>query len=339
MHAPAVDEVRFSSSTSNTGSSVDFRCGSRHSLRIKDIGNLIGRGAFGQVFEANAYLTTYDKDPLKVAVKKLKESATEEEIRNLRDEVEQMINVGPHPNIIGLFGSVFFDGQYCIVMEYAELGDLLTYLKTECAFPLQYVRVGSDGLMVEQSAPKVEDNANLMMFAWQISKGMRHLEMHRVIHRDLATRNCLLTRGPIAKVSDFGLSKDAYELGHYKRIQKDRVPFKWLSPEALLWGQYSSKSDVWAFGVLLWELYTFGGTPYPQVTTDMELMRDLFKEYLSINHGPSHLMGAMHCSTYIRPIVRYRIMRACWRGDPRQRPSFKQLEETLDQLIQQTRNV
>lgn len=66
-------------------------------------------------------------------------------------------------------------------MEYAELGDLLTYLKTECAFPLQYVRVGSDGLMVEQSAPKVEDNANLMMFAWQISKGMGHLEMHRVI--------------------------------------------------------------------------------------------------------------------------------------------------------------
>ncbi|CAG5127457.1 unnamed protein product, partial [Candidula unifasciata] len=101
---------------------------------------------------------------------------------------------------------------------------------------------------------------------------MSHLEIHRFIHRDLAARNCLLTRGPIAKVSDFGLSKDAYELGHYKRVQKDRVPFKWLSPEGLLWGQYSSKSDVWAFGILLYELYTFGGTPYPQVTTGKSVL-------------------------------------------------------------------
>ncbi|KAI8782127.1 fibroblast growth factor receptor 2, partial [Biomphalaria glabrata] len=324
LHSPASDEVRLSSA-STTSSSVDFRCGPRHSLRIKDIGNMIGRGAFGQVYEANAYITSHDKEPVKVAVKKLKDSATEEEIRNLRDELEQMLNVGSHPNIIGLFGSVFYEGQCCIIMEYAELGDLLTYLKTECAFPLQYVRVGSDGLMVEQSAPKVEDNANLMMFAWQISKGMGHLEMHRVIHRDLATRNCLLTKGPIAKVSDFGLSKDAYELGHYKRIQKDRVPFKWLSPEALLWGQYSSKSDVWAFGVLLWELYTFGGTPYPQVTT--EQLRELHEYGYRMSKPPA-------C-----PDQLYRIMRACWRGDPRQRPSFRQLEETLDQLIQQTRNM
>ncbi|CAL1533345.1 unnamed protein product [Lymnaea stagnalis] len=320
----SMEDAHFSS-VSNTSTSVEFRCSGRHSVRLKEIGPLIGRGAFGQVFEGHAYVTSYDKEPIKVAVKRLKEMASDDEVKNLREELEQMINVGPHPNIIGLYGSAVYEGQYCIIMEYADLGDLLTYLKTECAFPLQYVSVGSDGLVVEQSAPKVEDNANLMMFAWQIAKGMRHLEMHRFIHRDLAARNCLLTKGPIAKVSDFGLSKDAYEIGHYKRVQKDRVPFKWLSPEALLWGQYSCKSDVWAFGILIWELYTFGGTPYPQVTT--EQLRELHEYGYRMSKPPA-------C-----PEQLYRIMRACWREDPRQRPSFKQLEQTLDHLIQQTRKV
>ncbi|GFR99328.1 fibroblast growth factor receptor [Elysia marginata] len=104
---------------------------------------------------------------------------------------------------------------------------------------------------------------------------------------------------------------------------KDRVPFKWLSPEALLWGQYSSKSDVWAFGILLWELYTFGGTPYPQVTT--EQLRELHEKGYRLSRPPA-------C-----PEKLYRIMRSCWRDDARQRPSFKQLEYTLDSLIQRTR--
>ncbi|NP_001232922.1 leucine-rich repeat receptor tyrosine kinase [Aplysia californica] len=314
-------DTQHSSSSSKTSS--DFRCSGRHHLCIKEIGNMIGRGAFGQVYDAYAYLKPMDREPTKVAIKRLKETATEEERKNLKEELEQMLNVGPHPNIIGLFGSAVCEGQLCIVMEYAELGDLLSYLKHQCTFPLQYVRVGSDGLVVEQSAPRVEDNASLMVFAWQIAKGMGHLEMHRFIHRDLAARNCLLTMGPIAKVSDFGLSKDAYELGHYKRVQKDRVPFKWLSPEALLWGQYSSKSDVWAFGILLWELYTFGGTPYPQVTT--EQLRDLHENGYRLSKPPA-------C-----PEQLYRIMRTCWREDPRQRPSFRQLEVTLDLLIQKTK--
>ncbi|BFZ08768.1 hypothetical protein BsWGS_11806 [Bradybaena similaris] len=317
LHILDTDTQNSHGSNSN---SVEFRCNGRHCLLIKSVGTMIGRGAFGQVYEGYAYLSSHDKEPSKIALKRLKDSASDEEVKSMKEELDQMLNVGPHPNIIGLYGSVFYDGQLCIVMEYADLGDLLTYLKTQCAFPLQYVSVGSNGLVVEQSAPKVEDNRNHMMFAWQIAKGMSHLESHRFIHRDLATRNCLLTRGPIAKVSDFGLSKDAYELGHYKRVQKDRVPFKWLSPEALLWGQYSSKSDVWAFGILLWELYTFGGTPYPQVTT--EQLRELHENGYRMSKPPA-------C-----PEQLYRIMRACWREDPRQRPSFKQLVQTLDNLIQ-----
>ncbi|GFR81369.1 receptor protein-tyrosine kinase [Elysia marginata] len=166
----------------NGGLSVDVcsrQTDFRRTLCIREIGAMIGRGAFGQVFEASAYLSPQDKETTKVALKKLKDMATSEEIKNFRLEFEQMLNVGPHPNIIGLYGSIMHEGQLCIVMEYAELGDLLTYLRTDVTSPTQYVRVASNGHVIEQTTPEVQDNALLMMFAWQICKGMKHLEMHR----------------------------------------------------------------------------------------------------------------------------------------------------------------
>ncbi|KAK7503438.1 hypothetical protein BaRGS_00005359, partial [Batillaria attramentaria] len=296
-------------------------CEMRLHIRRVRVGRLLGRGAFGQVHEGVIFCTQNNsKRTLPVAVKRLKDRALEEEGKVLHEELEQMILVGSHPNIIGLLGSCVHEGNLHIIMELAEQGDLLTYLRNRKLWHEQYVSVAKDGTLSMQKAPQVTDHAELMMFAWHIARGMSHLEELKCIHRDLAARNCLLAAGPVAKLSDFGLSRDVYENGYYFRRSKGRIPYKWLSPEAMLWGQYSSKSDVWSYGVLLWEIATLGGTPYSGI--------------------PPERIGEMHRARYRLPQPPrcpdnfYRVIRCCWHEDPRKRPTFRQLCDVIDHFVQ-----
>ncbi|XP_070193884.1 fibroblast growth factor receptor 4-like [Littorina saxatilis] len=149
--------------------------------------------------------------------------AADDERKALQEELEQMLLVGPHPNIIQLIGSCMHDGSLHIIMELAEQGDLLNYLRQGKLRHEQYVSVGPDGTLREQKALHVTDHYELMLFSWHIAKGMSHLESVKCIHRDLAARNCLLTSGPAAKLSDFGLSRDVYENGYYLRHSKTSV--------------------------------------------------------------------------------------------------------------------
>ncbi|XP_071082770.1 uncharacterized protein [Haliotis cracherodii] len=287
--------------------------------RLK-IGRLLGRGAFGNVHEGFAYGTGIaDNRPLRVAIKRLKDSASDEERQAFKTELDQMRLLGNHTNIIGLVGSCNLNGQMAILMEYAEMGNLLSYLKEKSAKLENYVSVSADGAIAEEKSRQITEETELMLFAWQIARGMAHLESLKCVHRDLASRNVLIAAGPIAKISDFGLTRDVYENGYYFRTSKGRLPYKWLSPEALLWGQYNNKSDVWSFGVLLWEIATLGGSPYPGVPAD----------HLSELHRTGYRMPQPpNC-----PDKLYGIINACWNEDPRQRPPFHRLTEILDQLL------
>lgn len=106
---------------------------------------------------------------------------------------------------------------------------------------------------------------DILSFAWQISKGMAYLTEIKLVHRDLAARNVLLAEGKVCKISDFGLTRDVYEDDAYLKKSKDRVPVKWMAPESLADHIYTTKSDVWAFGVVCWELITLGASPYPGI--------------------------------------------------------------------------
>ncbi|UYV70167.1 RET [Cordylochernes scorpioides] len=152
------------------------------------------------------------------------------------------------------------DGPLYLVMEYAEHGSLLGVLRGSRAAD-NPAYLGLDGTV--QLGLK-----QLLAFSWQIARGMAYLSDMKVVHRDLAARNVLVAEGLMAKISDFGLSRDVYEGDAYLRRSRGRVPVKWMALESLEAHLYTTKSDVWSFGVILWEIVTLGATPYPGVTPE-----------------------------------------------------------------------
>ncbi|GLH10116.1 Tyrosine-protein kinase receptor torso [Gryllus bimaculatus] len=149
---------------------------------------------------------------------------------------------------------------------------------------------------------------------------MAYLSDIKLVHRDLAARNVLVAEGGICKISDFGLTRDVYEDDTYMKRSKGRVPVKWMSLESLADHMYTSKSDVWSFGVLLWELVTLGASPYPGVAV----------------HNLFHLLKAgyrMQRPDNCSPAL-YRIMRSCWNESPDDRPTFKELTSIFEKMLQ-----
>jgi len=147
---------------------------------------------------------------------------------------------------------------------------------------------------------------------------MDYLASKRCVHRDLAARNVLVSEDSVLKIADFGLARNI-EKDYYRKTTDGRLPVKWMAIESLIGQVYTSQSDVWSFGVLLWEIMTLGGTPYPGIPA-----QELFKR---LENG--HRMEApVNCSREI-----YILMRECWRERPLERPTFKELVEELDHFL------
>ncbi|KAM3593690.1 uncharacterized protein V6R79_019352 [Siganus canaliculatus] len=153
---------------------------------------------------------------------------------------------------------------------------------------------------------------DLLSFAFQVAKGMDFLSSKNCIHRDLAARNVLVTKGRMAKIGDFGLARDIENDSNYVVRGNVRLPVKWMAPESTFQGIYTMKSDVWAYGILLWEIFSLGVTPYPGMKVDHNF-------YSMIERG-----FKMDCPYYANESV-YGIMCKCWALDPCKRPSFSKL--------------
>ncbi|XP_022699573.1 uncharacterized protein LOC111266387 [Varroa jacobsoni] len=286
--------------------------------------NLLGEGEFGKVVRAQAWSIAGRDGYSTVAVKMLKDNASTQDAQDLLQELQTLKEVD-HVNVIKLLGACTSrDGPLYVIVEYCELGSLRSYLR-RCRniSSIEDLRaVQNPTYLGEDPRTQLPATQQLISFMWQIARGMGYLSDMKVIHRDLATRNILVARDNVIKISDFGLSRDVYEGDTYLKRSRQKVPVKWMALESLEDQIYTTKSDVWSFGVVLWEIVTLGATPYPGING--ELLCQLLKEGY-------RMFQPKHCSSQL-----YGLMRDCWKTDPNERPSFKVLAQKFDRLLQDT---
>uniref|UniRef100_A0A0X3P5L2 Protein kinase domain-containing protein n=1 Tax=Schistocephalus solidus TaxID=70667 RepID=A0A0X3P5L2_SCHSO len=235
-----------------------------------------------------------------VAVKILNENSGPSNLQALLEEAKVMVSVS-HPNCLRLLGVCLSGTRRCLVSEYIANGSL------DC-----YLRRHKGGL----------SNRLLLLWAAQIADGMAYLEATGIIHRDLATRNVLVKRQDLVQITDFGLAKmlSGDEEHGEVIVQSGRVPIRWLAVETLTSGRYSFKTDVWAYGVTLWELFTFGERPYANIDT-----ADV-KRYV--------LEGGRLMQPDICTLDAYQLLLlSCWRENPEARSSFIELLHLLQSRV------
>nr|XP_005005898.1 Abelson tyrosine-protein kinase 2 isoform X1 [Cavia porcellus] len=250
----------------------------------------LGGGQYGEV-----YVGVWKKYSLTVAVKTLKEDTME--VEEFLKEAAVMKEI-KHPNLVQLLGVCTLEPPFYIVTEYMPYGNLLDYLR-ECN--------------------REEVTAVVLLYmATQISSAMEYLEKKNFIHRDLAARNCLVGENHVVKVADFGLSR-LMTGDTYTAHAGAKFPIKWTAPESLAYNTFSIKSDVWAFGVLLWEIATYGMSPYPGI--DLSQVYDLLEKGYRMEQPEG-------CPPKV-----YELMRACWKWSPAERPSFAETHQAFETMF------
>uniref|UniRef100_A0A8C4QIT8 Fibroblast growth factor receptor n=1 Tax=Eptatretus burgeri TaxID=7764 RepID=A0A8C4QIT8_EPTBU len=280
------------------------------------LGKPLGEGCFGQVVMGEGMGIEPDK-PKKtttVAVKMLKDDATDKELSDLVSEMDMMKIIGKHMNIINLLGACTQGGPLYVLVEYAALGNLREFLRAR-----RPPSFDSNAGLAQPRPDEALAFHDLVSCTFQVARGMEYLASRKCIHRDLAARNVLVTEERLMKIADFGLARDIHHIDYYKKTSNGRLPVKWMAPEALFDRVYTHQSDVWSFGVLMWEIFTLGGSPYPGIPVEelFKLLRDGYRM-----EQPSN------CSTEL-----YLVMRECWAHMPMQRPTFTQLVNDLDHIL------
>nr|BAE94422.1 fibroblast growth factor receptor [Spodoptera frugiperda] len=282
------------------------------------IGKVLGEGEFGKVVKAECVGILKPGMQSVVAVKMLKEGHTDAEMMALVSEMEMMKMIGKHVNIINLLGCCTQDGPLYVIVEYAPNGNLREFLRNH--------RPGNryESPTEDLKEKKTLTQKDLVSFSYQVARGMEYLASRRCIHRDLAARNVLVSDDCILKIADFGLAKDVHSNDYYRKKTEGRLPVRWMAPESLYHKVFTTQTDVWSFGVLLWEIMTLGGTPYPTVPG----------QYMYQHLSAGHRMEKPPCCS----LEIYMLMRECWSFSPGDRPSFTELVEDLDKILTVTAN-
>ncbi|EFO85700.1 CRE-KIN-16 protein [Caenorhabditis remanei] len=261
----------------------------------------------------------------------------------LASELRLMCAIGRFPNVLALVGAVTVDlrkGKLLIVTEYVDCGDLHKYLK-------DHRDIFEDHLVVDKSEPnsyltplsskrktymfKTENGeqenminesleslttSDLLSFGLQIANGMQYLASIPMVHRDLALRNVLLKKNKTIRIADFGMARKYEDNTSYYRTKKTKdapVPVRWMSPEAFYGMRFTQQSDVWSFGICLYELFTLGGLPYPDIQSE--------DVYTYMQSG-RRCEQPDHCHVEL-----YDLMKLCWQQKPELRPTFNVIVE------------
>ncbi|XP_060524650.1 tyrosine-protein kinase receptor torso-like [Cylas formicarius] len=297
--------------------------------------SITGVGAFGIV--QKGYYNLQSDKRLEVAVKMLKAKSTEDQVKQFYDEIEIMKTVPKHQHIVYLIG-VITKNRYqnpLMLVEYCSKGDLQSFLRKV------WIALGEkdhDNKTDDELEPKMFSNKfyeiessifeddlslkskDLLSFARQIAIGMEFLASLKIIHRDLAARNILITKDNVLKISDFGLSRDVYTNNMYQKTTAGKLPIRWMALESLTHQMYTTESDIWSFGIVVWEIVTLGGHPYPTINSE-DLIHRL--------RGGFRMERPLNCDEQV-----YGLMLKCWDAVPKQRPPFEELVGIFDKLLE-----
>ncbi|NXK98531.1 DDR2 protein, partial [Formicarius rufipectus] len=254
--------------------------------------------------------------PVLVAVKMLRADANKNARNDFLKEIKIMSRL-KDPNIIRLLAVCITDDPLCMITEYMENGDLNQFLSRQHA--------GSPTAGHTPTPSLVPPDSDLRFMATQIASGMKYLSSLNFVHRDLATRNCLVGKQYTIKIADFGMSRNLYS-GDYYRIQGRAVlPIRWMSWESILLGKFTTASDVWAFGVTLWETFTLcREQPYSQLSDEQVIENT--GEFFRDQGRQTYLPQPALCPDSV-----YKLMLSCWRRDTKDRPSFQDIHRLLQE--------
>ncbi|NXD06422.1 ROS1 kinase, partial [Nothocercus nigrocapillus] len=269
----------------------------------------LGSGAFGEVYEGTAVDILADgSGESKVAVKTLKKGATDHEKSEFLKEAHLMSKFD-HPHILKLLGVCLLNEPQYLILELMEGGDLLSYLR---------------GARKQKLQSPLLTLTDLLDICLDICKGCVYLEKMHFIHRDLAARNCLVSVkeyegcSRVVKIGDFGLARDIYKNDYYRKRGEGLLPVRWMAPESLIDGVFTNRSDVWAFGILVWETLTLGQQPYPGFS-NTEVLHHVQSggRMESPNNCPDDLCD---------------LMTRCWAQEPHNRPTFFYIQDKLQEI-------
>ncbi|XP_038580408.1 protein tyrosine kinase 2aa isoform X14 [Micropterus salmoides] len=260
-----------------------------------ELGRCIGEGQFGDVHQG--VYNSPDKPALPVAIKTCK-NCTSDSVREKFLQEALTMRQFDHPHIVKLIG-VITENPVWIIMELCTLGELRSFLQVR-KYNL--------------------DLATLILFAYQLSTALAYLESKRFVHRDIAARNVLVSSVDCVMLGDFGLSRYMEDSSYYK-ASKGKLPIKWMAPESINFRRFTSASDVWMFGVCMWEILMFGIKPFQGVKNNDVIGR--------IENG-ERLAMPPQC-----PPTLYSLMTKCWSYDPSKRPRFTELKTQLSTILEE----
>uniref|UniRef100_A0A8C5UTN8 receptor protein-tyrosine kinase n=1 Tax=Microcebus murinus TaxID=30608 RepID=A0A8C5UTN8_MICMU len=281
----------------------------------------IGEGAFGRVFQARAPgLLPYEPFTM-VAVKMLKEEASADMQADFQREAALMAEFD-NPNIVKLLGVCAVGKPMCLLFEYMAFGDLNEFLRSMSPHSVCSLSHSdlSTRAQVSSPGPPPLSCAEQLCIARQVAAGMAYLSERKFVHRDLATRNCLVGENMVVKIADFGLSRNIYSADYYKANENDAIPIRWMPPESIFYNRYTTESDVWAYGVVLWEIFSYGLQPYYGMAHE---------EVIYYVRDGNILSCPDNC-----PLELYNLMRLCWSKVPADRPGFASIHRILERMCE-----
>ncbi|XP_030091567.2 inactive tyrosine-protein kinase 7 isoform X1 [Serinus canaria] len=302
MTAEIQEEVALTSLGSSSGASKRHSATDKMHFPRSNLQTIttLGRGEFGEVFLAKAKGAEDGEGEALVLVKSL-QTRDEQLQLDFRREAEMFGKLN-HANVVRLLGLCREAEPHYMVLEYVDLGDLKQFLR---------ISKSKD----ESLKPQPLTTKHKVSLCTQVALGMEHLSNGRFVHRDLAARNCLVSAQRQVKVSSLSLSKDVYNSEYY-HFRQAWIPLRWMPPEAVLEDEFSTKSDVWSFGVLMWEVFTHGEMPYTPLADDEVLA--------GLQSGKTKLPHPEGCPSRLA-----KLMQRCWAPSPKDRPSFSELATTL----------
>ncbi|KAL8598131.1 hypothetical protein ACOMHN_030417 [Nucella lapillus] len=261
----------------------------------------LGQGSFGMVYSGKAYDLVDGYSEYNVAIKTVNDNAGFQERMNFLKEATTMKTFKCY-HVVKLIGVVSEGQPALVIMELMACGDLKNYLRMH--------------------RPDEEDNmgdpptiGEILQMAGEIADGMAYLSAKKFVHRDLAARNCMVSEKKVVKIGDFGMTRDIYETDYYRKGNKGLLPVRWMPPESLIYGVFTTMSDVWSYGIVMWEMATLAAQPYQGLSNE---------QVVKFVGDGKVMVQPPGC-----PPKLWSLMEKCWQYRAKHRPTFMSIIEEL----------